>query len=59
LYRIFVGRRRQQDALDQAEHRSSRADAERQRQDGKGREPRLLGQHPETEAKVLQHTSPL
>ncbi len=59
LLRIFVGRRRQQDALDQAEHRSRRADAERQRQYGKGGEARLLAQHPETEAKVLQHTPPL
>src|SRR5262249_289528 len=56
--RILVRRRREQNALDQAEDRGGGADSERQREDGNRREPGLSGEQPQTEPHVFQHGCP-
>ena len=49
-----VGKRREQNAVHQAEDRGVGADAERQREHGDGREARAAPQHARAEAQVLR-----
>ena len=56
--RVSIGRRREQDALDQAENRRRRADSQGQRQHGNRRESRLLPQHSRGKTQVLHSHSP-
>ena len=56
--RLIIRGRRQQNTLDQAEHRRGRADTERQSQHGNQGEARLLPEHPRGKTQVLNHSSP-
>ena len=53
--RLPIGRRRQQDALNQTENRRGRADAQRQREHGDQAEHGLLQQHSHANAQILEH----
>ena len=55
--RLLVWRRRQEDALDQAEDRRGRADAQREREHGDDHEPGMLQEQAGAEAQVAEHSS--
>jgi hypothetical protein len=56
-FRIAIRGRREEHALDQTEDRRRRADPEREREHGNGRESRLLPQFPPAKTHVIQHWS--
>jgi hypothetical protein len=57
LLGLPVGRRRQQNALNETENRRGCADAEGQGDDGDESKAGLLEQHPHAEPQVTQHFS--
>src|SRR5204862_7674747 len=59
LLRLPIGRGRQQDALNQTEHRRGCANAQRQREHGDQGEAGLLEQHSHAKTQVLKHSSSL
>src|SRR5512142_2145887 len=53
--RLRVRKRPQQDAVDEAEYRGIRADAERQSQHGNSAEARILANEPQGVTKILRN----
>jgi hypothetical protein len=56
---VTIRRRREEDALDQAEDGGRRTNADSKRKRGEGREARPLEQHANGEPKVVQHSASL